>query len=133
MPLALAAAAVRVMRSADAQAAVARATPLGRATAADAPAVAAPGSVRARGGAGTAADATTDPADRLVDDLRAAIAQQRAVLLDYATSTGVSTTVHVRPLRLARGYLTGLDLLTEAIETYSLPRIRSVHRIDAVD
>ena len=132
MTPALAAAAIRAMRAGDGEA------PDAPPSASRRPAV---GSARvgtAASGDGAGADseeaqaAPVSPLERLMAALREAIDTEQPVLLDYATSAGISTSVQVQPLQLNRGYLTGQDLLTQRIETYSAARIGSLLAIDGV-
>jgi hypothetical protein len=126
MPAALTTAAVRVLRAGDQDAA-------------EPPS---PGSGDGAGGRGSSRTGHQDVGrfgasarstlEQLTEELARAIDEQRPVLLDYASASGRSSTVHVQPLELARGYLTGLDLLSQSIETYSLARIRSLQPIDAL-
>jgi hypothetical protein len=55
--------------------------------------------------------------------LRSAIATDSPVWIGYADPTGVAGDRRVEPLRLAGGYLTALDLRTEAIQSFALARI----------
>ena len=58
--------------------------------------------------------------------LRSAIATDSPVWIGYADPTGVAGDRRVEPLRLAGGYLTALDLRTEAIQSFALARITGV-------
>lgn len=58
--------------------------------------------------------------------LRSAIAADSPVWIGYADPTGVASDRRVEPLRLAGGYLTALDLRTEAIQSFALARITGV-------
>lgn len=58
--------------------------------------------------------------------LREAIAAERTVWIGYADPTGTATDRRVEPLRLSGGYLTALDLRTEAVTTFALARIAGV-------
>jgi hypothetical protein len=67
----------------------------------------------------------TTPAD-VVAALRAAIATEATVWIGYADPSGVAGDRRLQPLRLAGGYLTALDLRTEAISSFALARITGV-------
>jgi predicted DNA-binding transcriptional regulator YafY len=58
--------------------------------------------------------------------LRSAIAADAPVWIGYADPTGVAGDRRVEPLRLAGGYLTALDLRTEAIQSFAIARITGV-------
>ena len=58
--------------------------------------------------------------------LRSAIATDSPVWLGYADPTGVAGDRRVEPLRLAGGYLTALDLRTQAITSFAVARITGV-------
>jgi predicted DNA-binding transcriptional regulator YafY len=62
----------------------------------------------------------------VVAALRAAIAEDRPVWIGYADPTGVAADRRVEPLRLSGGYLTALDLRTEAIDSFAVARITGV-------
>jgi hypothetical protein len=55
--------------------------------------------------------------------LRSAIATDAPVWIGYADPTGVAGDRRVEPLRLAGGYLTALDLRSQAITSFALARI----------
>jgi len=55
--------------------------------------------------------------------LRAAITADSPVWIGYADPSGVAGDRRVEPLRLAGGYLTALDLRTQAITSFALARI----------
>ncbi len=55
--------------------------------------------------------------------LRSAITTDSPVWIGYADPTGVAGDRRVEPLRLAGGYLTALDLRSEAIQSFALARI----------
>ena len=62
----------------------------------------------------------------IVAILRAAIDKDEAVWIGYADPSGVTGDRRVEPLRVAGGYLTALDLRTEAIQSFALARITGV-------
>ena len=65
------------------------------------------------------------PAD-VVAALRGAIAAESEVWIGYADPSGVASDRRIQPLRLTGGYLTALDLRTEAIASFALARITGV-------
>ncbi len=81
----------------------------------------------ARAGAPTPAQpiATMAPVD-VVAALRSAIAEEAPVWIGYADPAGVAGDRRVEPLRLVGGYLTALDLRSEAITSFALARITGV-------
>ena len=68
----------------------------------------------------------TMPPVEIASLLRAAIASEASVWIGYADPAGVAGDRRVEPLRLAGGYLTALDLRTEAIQSFALARITGV-------
>jgi predicted DNA-binding transcriptional regulator YafY len=68
---------------------------------------------------------TLAPVD-VVATLRSAIAAEEPVWIGYADPTGVAGDRRIEPLRLAGGYLTALDLRTEAIQSFAVARITGV-------
>ena len=69
--------------------------------------------------------ATMAPVD-VVAALRSAIADESPVWIGYADPAGVAGDRRVEPLRLVGGYLTALDLRSEAITSFALARITGV-------
>jgi len=67
----------------------------------------------------------TTPSE-VVAALRAAIATEATVWIGYADPSGVAGDRRLQPLRLAGGYLTALDLRSEAIASFALARITGV-------
>jgi hypothetical protein len=120
MTPALAAAAVRAMRASERP----RTGGRGAGGAGDAEAAGRAGS-RAAQAAGPHPIPGSDPA-AVVAALRAAIAEDRPVWIGYADPTGVAADRRVEPLRLSGGYLTALDLRTEAIDSFAVARITGV-------
>jgi predicted DNA-binding transcriptional regulator YafY len=62
----------------------------------------------------------------VVAALRSAIADESPVWIGYADPAGVAGDRRVEPLRLVGGYLTALDLRSEAITSFALARITGV-------
>jgi hypothetical protein len=135
---ALAAAAVRAMRANDRADPTQPGTAPSRDTARGGPgpvdaARGSPGPVGAARGTALPRDAargshpvpTMAPQD-VIAVLREAIATDVPVWIGYADPTGVAGDRRVEPLRLAGGYLTALDLRTEAIQSFALARITGV-------
>ena len=61
-----------------------------------------------------------------LDQLRIALAAERAVWIGYADPAGVTTERVVEPLRLEGGFLTGYDLRTAQVRTFTIARITAV-------
>lgn len=101
---ALAAAAVRAMRASD------------RGT----------GAVPARTSDGGGHPVAVTSQAEVMAALRAAIAAEASVWIGYADPSGVAGDRRIEPLRLAGGYLTALDLRTEAIASFAVARITGV-------
>jgi len=115
---ALVAAAVRAIRAND------------RADPADAAHPGGPGRVRGVDGHDAAGASRRDPhpvptmpATEVVALLRESIASATPVWIGYADPTGTAGDRRVEPLRLAGGYLTAVDLRSEAITSFALARI----------
>lgn len=127
---ALAAAAVRAMRAADrpdpspaASGRPTRSTPQPQ-----------PGTSGSAGTTGTTGETdgapsiTTATPTQISATLRGAIAEQSPVWIGYVEPSGVASSRHVEPLRVTGGYLTALELTTEAITSFALARITGVAR-----
>lgn len=87
-----------------------------------------PSALATRGGSAGGAEhpvPTATPAE-VMAALRSAIAADAPVWIGYADPTGVAGDRRVEPLRLAGGYLTALDLRTEAIQSFAIARITGV-------
>ena len=61
-----------------------------------------------------------------LDQLRIALAAERAVWIGYADPAGVTTERVVELLRLEGGFLTGYDLRTAQVRTFTIARITAV-------
>ena len=66
------------------------------------------------------------PPDEIEAGFGEAIDKDEAVWIGYADPSGVTGDRRVEPLRVAGGYLTALDLRTEAIQSFALARITGV-------
>ena len=81
--------------------------------------------------AATRADGAAHPVPagaptEIVAALRKAIDEDAPVWIGYADPSGVTGDRRVEPLRVSGGYLTALDLRTEAIQSFALARITGV-------